>query len=322
MTKIICSLLLAGLIWLLGATGCAVHDTAIHAIQVQQRDWNPAAGFEGVELLSEHYQIRVTARDPLLRESLGVFMETAFGCYAEVLPPQREPERRLPIYLFEIREQWAAFTRAFVPERAHTYLHIQDGGYLDQSTATAVTFDIGRDRTLALLAHEGWHQYWAGHFTSTLPAWLNEGLATQFEAFVLSDGRPRFTPRDNYLRKNNLREALANDGAGLIPIPRLLSMDAGHAVRETGQVARSYYAQVWSLLLFLRDPASGYADGVARLLSDSTGAQLARSIRAYRAATPGSDALSDGEVAFAQYIEEDMDKFVRRYREFAARLVH
>jgi len=192
---------------------------------------------------------------------------------------------------------------------------------MDQRTQTAVIFDIRRDRTLSLLAHEGLHQYLARFLPDPVPPWLNEGLAAQWESFDLDGYRPIYTPRRNFLRTNDLREALGPAGQ-LIPLPELLRMNAGDAVVKVGQSTRAYYAQVWSMLLFLRDEQNrAYHAGFTRLLADAGSERLRQAISAHRAATPTAATCSDGEVVFRHYVTENLDTFMNDYCAFARQLV-
>lgn len=289
---------------------------------VEQRVWTPPHGPTGIQWLTDHYDFRMTAKDEVLVEALPEFMETTFAEYGKLIPPALESSDRLRVYLFDDRPQWADFTRAFVPAQAYMYLHIQSGGYMDHPTQTSVIFDIGRDRTLALLAHEGLHQYLARFFPEPVPAWLNEGLATQWEAFELDGYRPVYTPFRNFFRKNDLREALGPTG-DLIPLCDLLRMNAGDAVVQAGQPTRAYYAQVWSLVLFLREGQNKtYLTGFQTLLADVGTQRLRQSVGAYRAATPGAARYRDSEVVFRHYITEDLDAFVMEYETFARQLVN
>jgi hypothetical protein len=226
------------------------------------------------------------------------------------------------VYLFGTRDEWADFTKLTFPAQAYTYLHLQAGGYTDQPSGTAVTHDLGRDRTLSLLAHEGFHQYVARHLDRPLPAWLNEGLACQWEAFKLTEDRPVFTPKQNYLRRNGLRSAL-NSKDGFIPLPQLLGMNAGEAVVETGQTVRSYYSQVWLLILFLQQGSKGkYAEGYKALLADAGTDRLDAAVGAYRATNPDAGKLSEGEMIFRHYITENMGECANEYFDFARQVVY
>jgi len=201
-------------------------------------------------------------------------------------------------------------------------MYIREGGYMDYPTATTVAYDLGRDRTLSLLAHEGWHQYVAGHFLTPLPAWLDEGLACQWEAFDLKGGIPVFTPHNNYFRRNNLRETGDWDAGVWIPLKHLLSMNAGQAILQTGQTTRSFYAQVWALALFLREASpKTYGDGFRKLMADAGTERIRIVIKAYQATHTESEGVSEGEIIFRHYITEDLDTFEHDYRNFSRKLV-
>jgi hypothetical protein len=316
------------LVGLAALGGCAAAD-APEPVGFVEQEWESPVGGKGVELTTDHFVLRVTTPDTALREVLPEFMEAAYAEYAALMPPAQNAGERLTVYLFGRRDEWALFTRGFAPSLAETYLHIHAGGYTDYASATAVTFDIRRDKTLSLLAHEGYHQYVAKYFPRPVIPWLNEGMATQFEAFELRGGRPNFTPLRNHLRRNDLRTALAVEAAetqpgdaprlGLIPLRQLLATDAGEVIRQTGHPVRTYYAQVWMLILMLRNPE--YRGGFEMLLADAGTDRIDVAIRGQRVATPGGDAISDGEMIFRHYITEDIDGFEEKFRAFARYLL-
>lgn len=352
-----------GLVGIVAVGGCSVIERPAPAVQTQ--DWTSPAGQTGVQMITDHFDLRVTARDPMLREYLPTFMEATFAAYERVLPrPGVVSERayrsdeagtgasttrtvaetastqssdhaaansgishspgdtRLIVYLFDTRDQWALFTRGMFPDRADTYLHIHAGGYTDYPTATAVAFDLQRERTLSLLAHEGMHQYMARFLPEHTPAWINEGLATQWESFELAGPVPTFTPRRNYQRLSALREVLATRDAA-IPLARLLAMDAGQALTSRAQPTRAFYAQVWALVLFLREGPCPmeYREGFSRLLLDLGTPRMRAAIRAERVTTPGAEAMSDGEILFRHYITDDLNRAQDEYRRFNEALV-
>jgi hypothetical protein len=290
-------------------------------VNVERHDWTPPDGTSGQQLITDHYDIRTTSRDAMTLSYVAPFMETAYAGYTGLVPPPGKAPDRLVVYLFGTRPEWAAFTRRNFPGQARTYLHIHAGGFMDQGSASCVLYDVGREATLALLAHEGFHQYVARVLADEIPPWLNEGLATQWEAFALEGDRPVFMPRRNFERRNDLRDALGAEG-GFIPLADLLRMHAGQAVVKTGQTVRTYYAQVWSTVLFIREgPRSDYAEGLQRLLADAANDRLDLAVSGYRAATPGAETLSSGEVVFRHYITEDLSTFMSEYEAFAEALV-
>lgn len=300
------------------AAGCG--QLPADPIAFEQREWVSPAGIRGTQFLTEHYDIRTTSRDAILLEVLPEFAEAAYREYARLIPPQREDGERLVVYVYGRRAEWALFTRQFVPAQASTYMHILSGGYMDHPTATSVLWDVKRDQTLALLAHEGLHQYLARHRPEPIPPWLNEGLATQFEHFDLDGPRPIFRPQRNLIRMNSLREALALPN-GSIPLGQLLTMHAGQAVTQAVQSSRSYYGQVWLTVWFLRTHP-GYRDGFSRLLADAGTERLRISVRGYRAAAPSASGMSDGEAAFRQYITDDLEGFSDELQAFGRQILY
>lgn len=310
-------LLMAGVL----ALACGCSGRAGGPIRVEEREWRSPAGVGGVQLLTDHYDIRTTSQDTVLREYLPEFMEGSYREYVKLIPPEETSPERMVVYVFGRRTEWALFTQQFVPpQAAHTYMHILSGGYMDQATATAVTWDIKRDYTLALLAHEGLHQYLARHRPGFIPPWLNEGLAAQYEDFELDGARPIFRPERNLMRKNSLREAISLPD-GFVPMERFLAMNAGDAVTRTGQLARGYYAQVWATVLFLRTSPQ-YRVGFQRLLEDMGTQRLRTNVMGYRAATPSAAGMSDGEVVFRHYITENVTDFGDAFNAYARELVY
>jgi hypothetical protein len=303
------------------ATGCSLFSRS-EPVAFSENEWTSPGGQKGIEVVTPHYDLRITSRDTLMTGYLPEFMEKAYNGYATTIQPSRESADRMVVYLFATRNEWADFTKATFPAQADTYLHLHAGGYTDQATAMAVAHDLGRDRTLALLAHEGFHQYAARYLDRPLPSWLGEGLACQWEAFKLDHGMPTFTPMENYLRRNSLRGALTSKD-GFIPLPKLLSMNAGQAVRETGLAVRSYYSQVWILVLFLQKGAHGkYAKPFAAMLADAGTDRFDAAVGAYRATTPDSGKLNEAEIVFRHYITDDLDTCSREFLEFARQAVY
>jgi hypothetical protein len=99
-----------------------------------------------------------------------------------------------------------------------------------------------------------------------LPSWLDEGLATQNETMRLENGKFRFTPEQNFRRFNDLKTAM-RDGM-LMSLSTIASRHAGQIIGQpegnNEKRVAAYYAQLWSLTLFLQH--SKYRDSLAKVL--------------------------------------------------------
>lgn len=307
----------AGL-WLISAMGC----TAVfkqEATRFTTADWT-FHGATGSELTSDHYVIYTTCnRKPFVRALPG-FLETCYDAYAELLPAEAMSAAPLPTYLFQHRQQWERFTREFSPRRAKTYMLIRRGGFTERGV-TVSHYSTQRS-SLSILAHEGLHQFLSATGRDRIPAWINEGLACYFESFDVDpvNGRPAFDPRNNTLRTPSLRKALAADS--LIPLREVLATNAGIAVHQKSQHLYSYYAQEWSLILFLlHSPLTNpYHAGFRKLLDELGTESMKRKTNAYLA-TDTDGTLSRGEAVFEAYVTDDLTQFETDYRKFLHKLL-
>jgi hypothetical protein len=289
--------------------------------QLDVRPWQFGSA-TGNELLTDHFRIRTTVQDERFLRLLPTFAETAYARYGEVCPGRKEAEpRRMDVYVFGLRREWERFTRRFTPARAGTYMRIRSGGYMERGTAV-LYLTLPYD-TFAVLAHEAMHIYVARHFGRTAPPWLNEGLACYMEGHSWHDDRPVFTPGRNLFRHNHLRAAV--HGGRLIPLPELLGTHAGREVRGTSARVMTYYAEVWALMLFLRDGADGrYAGKLDTLLAELGSDKMTQALRGMIAATPTPDGrpISIGEAIFRAYISDDLDRFGDEFDRFVRSLAH
>ncbi len=304
-------------LWLISAMGCGA-DFKQEATHFTTEDWT-FHGATGSELTSEHYVIYTTCkRKPFVRALPG-FLESCYEAYAELLPAETMTAAPLPTYLFQRRGQWEQFTREFSPGRAKTYMRIRRGGYSERGV-TVSHYSTQRS-SLSILAHEGLHQFLSATGRDRIPAWINEGLACYFESFDLVNGRPAFDPRNNTLRTPSMRKALATES--LIPLRHVLATNAGLAVHEKSQHVYSYYAQEWSLIVFLlHSPMTNpYYAGFRQLLDELGTEAMKRKTNAYLA-TDTDGALSRGEAVFEAYITDDLARFESDYRKFLHKLLN
>jgi len=216
----------------------------------------------GLEVITRHYRILTTLQDPLIMRQVPVFLESAFRSYSEVIGEQIHPDKKLLVYLFNNRQQWEDFSSYWTKELAPVYLKVKAGAYYYKGACVA--YHIGRMPNFSVLAHEGWHQFADEICRYRMPAWLDEGLATNFEAFKWEKGRVTFTPRYNGSRLMALRQTMAHDR--LFRLVDLLRLDAGrvlsHSVNDPDSAnadpaVAAYYAQVYALVRFLREEKYG-----------------------------------------------------------------
>jgi hypothetical protein len=310
-------LLPPGIVGLLLLGGCAA-GTSSSSVQYKSEDW-AFGDVKGSRLTTEHYVLCTTCKSRPLVASMPAFVESCWTAYSHLVPPRLPPDKPMETYLFQSRWEWERFTEQFAPQRADTYKRIRSGGYSERGIT--VSHYGSRRSTLSTLAHEGLHQYLEATRGDFVPAWLNEGLATRFEAFDLdANGRPIFTPDKNYLRLDYLRTALASKS--LLSLRDILGTHAGIEIQKQSTHVATYYSQVWSLVLYLLQPprTNPYHDGFQKLLAELGSDAMMRNARAYLA-TDTDGKMSEGEAVFRSYITEDLDKFQADYEAFLRKLL-
>jgi hypothetical protein len=267
----------------------------------------------GHRLVTRHYDIYTTLKDEYLIGYLPGLMETAFDAYRELVPPAREPAERMKVYLFATRDQWSNFTRRFTGGLSKVFLQIRNGGYSERGV-TVIQY-ASHQTTFPIMTHEGFHQYLFHYVNPNVPAWLNEGMASYFEGQRWGpDGIKSFDPWHNPYRRNVLAEALLEDR--LLPLAELLETHAGKVIFRSSRTVATYYAQVWALVLFLREgPGGKYAGPFRAMLGELANGDLEfRAAEALR--TTGVRHGSPGETLFRTYITNDLDAFDAEYKQF------
>ena len=132
-------------------------------------------------------------------------------------------DQPLECYVFDTRGQWETYTRQRRARAARCIWRSARAATVGRGVFAG--YNIGRDRTLSVVAHEAWHQYSWFAFKSRLPSWLEEGLATQNEAIVWDGGQPTFLPEKNLPRLAALRQAVR--AGTLFKLADLVSTHAG-----------------------------------------------------------------------------------------------
>lgn len=234
---------------------------ALESVEVWENGHGP-----GLRLATAHYEIFTTLLEPSMLGRVPGFVESAYQAYNSQLPEPIETSTKFTIYLFAGRRQWEDFTMAFAGEQAEMFCRIKAGAYYHNGACVA--YDIGAERTFAVLGHEGWHQFNSRHFKYRLPSWLDEGLAMLFEVHGVEDGVLYFDPARNAYRLDALKQTLSKDR--MIPLEELIATNPGDVLAtDRADGAMAFYSQSYALVRFLREAGYGQRLGTYRqLLAD------------------------------------------------------
>lgn len=253
----------------------AVASGALSAADVSRTPWG-FADVAGQLITTPHYRIYTTVDNAYLLDQLPGYVERALSHYTSAVAPLPMPEEPFETFLLGTRKQWEAKTRQILPDQAKTYLNIGRGGFSTRGIAVLYDIDVfGASDTLAIAAHEGWHQYTQQVFKHPLPVWLEEGIATYMEGHSGFRGQtPRFLPWKNRERFDTLRNA--SRSGKLISLTELLRRSPQSFLESSSDELLRYYAQVWALTHFLVEGEGGrYHDGLADLLQDGANGRIA-----------------------------------------------
>ena len=219
----------------------------------------------GITIYTNHYKIHTTLMEPLMLRQLPGFIEAAHDSYQHQLPNPIKTRTILTVYLFATRQQWEQFTNEFAAPNGRAYMKIKRGAYY--LNGSCVAYNIGRAASFSVIAHEGWHQFTSKHFTYRLPSWLDEGIATLFEASKYDGGKFHFYPDRNGGRLGSLRKTLIE--GNMIPLEKLITLNPGQIVSDTNAVI-AFYGQSYALVRFLRE--DGYGKRLKKFHGMMTGA--------------------------------------------------
>lgn len=275
----------------------------------------------GRKLITPHYVIYTTMTDADVLAGVAQVMEGALSQYRRLAPDVLPSGQPMACYLFQTREQWAAFTHSRTGADAAVYLQINRGGYTVRDWYVA--YFIGDLGTYSVAAHEGFHQYVARHFRSRLPPFLEEGLACMFEEIGWESGRGGPLPRWNFATSRSRLAGLrsAYEGGYLVPLEQLAATHAGQVVDQPAGQIEAFYAQSWAFARFLWAAEGGkYRPTLRRILAEAAGGSLFNTGTSRR----NDDGLWDPESAsplLEHYLGADLREVDRSFRKYIQQLV-
>jgi hypothetical protein len=293
---------------------------ALEAVEVWENEYGP-----GLKLASAHYEVFTTLLEPSVLSRIPIFVESAYRAYNRQLPESVETEPRFVIYLFADRRQWEEFTQKFAGEQAEIFCRIKAGAYYYDGVCVA--YDIGNERTLSVIGHEGWHQFNDRHFKFRLPSWLDEGVAMLFEAYQFRDGAFHFDPAENQYRLEALKKTLDRDR--MVPLEELIATTPGDVLAtDQTDAVMAFYSQSYALVRFLQEADSGRRLAIyRRLLADGLHGdwpldEVSREIATDRS-VPRNILWNHivGLILFQEYIGDDFEPVEQEYRAFCMRIV-
>lgn len=218
------------------------------------RLWQNPYG-SGLVIETAHYQVYTTLLEPLMLKQVPAFVEAAWLQYQGQLPQPIQSTGKFKVYIFSDRDQWEKFTQALTGPQFPVYQKIKKGAYFFNDSCVA--YNIGRARTFSVIGHEGWHQFCNTYFRYRLPSWLDEGIAQQFEASDLVQGKFVFQASKNMQRLGSLKLTMQNNK--MIPIEKLISLNPGLTVLDdqSDAATTAFYAESYALVRFLREANYG-----------------------------------------------------------------
>lgn len=278
--------------------------------------------YTGSVITTDHYRLFTTETNPILRTRLPAALELAMDRYTTALAPLAHPARPLETYVMDSRPQWERLTVALAPRHAATYLQIRRGGFA--ADTRSLLFDIGVQDTVALAAHEGWHQFTQATFRDPLPVYLEEGIATWMEGYrwdPAQPDRPLYLPWANAERFDQLRSA--QRAGTLFSIADLADTRPQDLLQRVDGSLFTWYAQAWALIHFLEEHDGGkYAGALRALLIDAQTARVRTRLAEALGPREAARAILSrrGTTIVETFINADLDALDAEYQTFIARI--
>jgi len=249
-----------------------------------------------------------------------ILMERAIDHYITSITKLPPPAQRLETYVMANRPQWSRVTQRLMRDEAEVYLRIPRGGFT--ANGRSILYFIGRADTLAIAAHEGWHQYTQTTFQNPLPVWLEEGLACYMEGFGWNrdgSGTPTFNAWKNAERFDALARAYRENR--LQPLDALFRYAPQDFMKDNVEGALTYYAQAWAFVHFLNEGSGGkYRESLREILQDAANGQLVPRIQASRGSRAAGVFVTQrrGADLVLVYVTRNLELLSAEYEAFVA----
>ncbi|MHC4780082.1 MAG: hypothetical protein ACYTFG_16040 [Planctomycetota bacterium] len=257
-------------------------------------------------LPTDHYVVTGNVDPKLHRLAVAEFVKKLGKinkAYRMVLPPRGDVTAVSVVKVFSNRDQIFAHFSERQPRAMNAGVI---GMWVNVYDELVLTLDPARlNNTLAILFHEGFHQYlyYAAGGELDPPRWFDEGTADFFGGAVFEDGKVRFA--ENPSRKNNITKIVNGEFTkryGWTP-PSLATLIRWNRSEFYGEVKWLVfrYSMAWSVIYFLRNglgegsPHAGLLNKYSETLLETGSAE-----KAY-------------EVSFGK---TDMTAFERDWKEF------
>jgi hypothetical protein len=298
-----------------------VRAEALSVDQIKFTPWS-FADCDGQLISTPHYRIYTTMDEPRVTDRLAGFYERALEHYTTALAELPGPDAPLTTYLFKNRQQWQLKTQQMLPEQAGMFTNLGRGGFTTKGISVLYYIDFWsgfpRD-TLAIAAHEGWHQYTQQTFKHQLPIWLEEGVATFMEGYRVIDGEPQFQAWANPERREALNAAVRS--GQLISLDELLTRTPQSFLDNGKNRLLRYYSQVWGLTRFLAEGEDGrYRQSLALLLSDAAHGRLAGRLLSSAGPPRARTGNRIGTTVIYEYFNHDLAEFEMQYMAFIRKI--
>jgi len=277
-------------------------------VPVQSTPWSFDGG-QGSNLRTAYFSIYTTETDPVMVERLPRFLEAALDRYSTAAGMMKlpMPRQKMETFVMANRPQWQALTVRILGSSARPLTYIERGGFT--TGGRSFLYNIGQSDTFAIASHEGWHQFTQITFAEQMPIWLEEGMATLMEGHRWSGQGVLFLPWGNPERYNGLCAAASK--RTLLSLEDILTQSPQSLMNRPGnsnEPAVAYYAQVWSLVHFLREGEGGrYRPGLEKLLSDAASGVLSGAVREKFGPRAGMLAQRSGALVFETYFTSVSD---------------